>query len=79
MDEEDLEQQDSGDEEPYDGQDDEEEGSQENVDGEKNYELESIKIKASRDRLEHRARNSKQLTIIFSFYKQKIFSLLSTI
>ena len=35
--------------------------SQENIDEEsnKNYELESIKIKASRDRLENRARNSK--------------------
>ena len=74
MDEEDLdEQQDSGDEGPYDGQDDEEGHSQENVegDGDKNYELESIKIKASRDRLAHRARNSKQLTIISTFISRK--------
>ena len=39
----------------------EEGASQENIDDEsaKNYELESIKIKASKDRLDNRARNSK--------------------
>ena len=46
----------------YENPDEDEDGaSQQNIEDEsaKNYELESIKIKASRDRLENRARNSK--------------------
>ena len=41
----------------------EEGASQENIDDEskQNYELENIKIKASKDRLDNRARNSKFL------------------
>ena len=49
--------------EEYENPEEDEEGaSQENIEDEsaKNYELENIKIKASKDRLDNRARNSKQ-------------------